>query len=219
MCNVNGADVKYTLSVIWRPVQVIHEVWYTEIMNRTLLTGLAGLALTVGTGCGRLQHGMHYDLLLDPSLTADQMQDTMAAGDGWAYSVPGLTFTYTVVACEGYPSDAHHTVCIHADSTAPTDSDGNHIDATTSWQHGLLASDDSPSADSADIIIHSVNIANGGQPLPNAFFNVIRHEMGHAMTHNHLHIAMGNLMQPAITAAQAPELITDNDIAYFWAAR
>jgi hypothetical protein len=165
-----------------------------------------------------MQHGMSYNLILDPSLTLEEQEAVVTGSYAWEKAIPGLTFHYQWSACHGF-GDSSHTICIYADQDTPLDDNGYMIDARTIFQHGFLTPSDSPASDSCSIDIHSANMANHGMPYPNVALNVVTHELGHAMTHNSQHIAAGNLMSFCIVKQPEPEVITSADMDYFWSAR
>jgi hypothetical protein len=183
-------------------------------MKLIALLPLLGLGIM---GCNS-EHGMHYDLLLDTSLSTEQVQDVLAAEEAWETAVPGLTFSTTITPCQGY-EDKKHTVCLFLDSSDPAELAAGHAAnalATTIWQHNLLASDTSASADSATVHLWSSNIA--GYPGEYAFRNICQHEIGHSLSHRSDHLAEGNLMQPE-SARDILENIETGDVDYFWSVR
>jgi hypothetical protein len=181
------------------------------MVKLTTLAVAATALFTVACGTPR---GMSYIVLLDPSLSSTQAEDVMAGGDAWSKKVPGLEFSYLVTECRG-PGDRAHAICVFNDQATPKDDAGNTILGHTGWQHGLLVVNDD---DSSTVVVHTVSIDNGGHPVA-TYLNVVAHELGHAITHNGEHIALGNLMQPATPNSETPQAITADDVAYFWAAR
>lgn len=172
----------------------------------------------MSAGCAP-DHGLTYHILIDTSLSPTQVEDVMAGGDAWSKAVPGLALDYTITPCQGYGS-WQHTVCIFLDTGNPPSEtiDGTlyQVLAKTSWEHGFLASPTSTDADSATIHVYTQVLQSQSETY--TFLNMATHELGHAFTHNSLHIGSGNLMY-AEEDGKVVEDITSDDIAYFWAAR
>src|ERR1700677_1813089 len=186
-------------------------------MSRYLLLAAAGLALLAG--CAPI-HGMHYDIMLDTSLTPSQVEDAMTARASWEAAIPGLTLDYTVSACHDYQGKAH-TICVFWDSGDPAveASPPNPLAlATTMTRHDGLLDPNGVDNDSATIHLWSLTMDRNNYNTDVSIANIISHELGHAMTHRSSHIASGNLMQPT----DAPNVMmpqTPFDVSYFWSTR
>lgn len=174
---------------------------------------LLAMSLAIGSSACASEHGMHYTILIDSSIDANQVE---AAGAEWESAVPGLSLDYVKQDCRSYGNSAH-TVCVFLDMSIPAIDSTYKIRpcATTDWSHGFLAASDSVSADSATIHLWNVVMSSEDN---DSYINVIAHEIGHSLTHNSSHIGSGNLMAPTSTG-DVVEAITESDVEYFWNAR
>ena len=171
------------------------------------LLAAIGLLAVSSIGCNNLpKPGMSYTLQLDPNLSAEQSEAIITGSYAWSEAIPGLTFTYLVQSCQAMS----HTVCISADSGTPRDDNGNRIDGHT---------DSVLIVDSSVIILHSGNLNIANSDCPNALLDTAQHELGHAVSFRGDHLAMGNLMQPALSCSQVVEKISISDVDYFWSQR
>jgi hypothetical protein len=180
------------------------------------IAGTCALMCAFSAGCAP-QHGMHYQIMLDTSLSATQVEQVIQGGDAWMQAVPGLTLDYTVSSCNSY-GEWQHTICVFLDTGSAPMSATYHEPAlaTTEWSHGFLAAPTSVDADSATVHVWQSTLDQ--QTQPDTFSNAVRHELGHAFTHTSRHIGAGNLMYGEETGLSA-EGITSADVDYFWSAR
>jgi hypothetical protein len=178
-------------------------------MKLSLLSVLAALSLS-SIACGGSQHGMHYQLLIDSSLSASEAESVMAAGAAWETAVPGLSFDYVVADCAGnaWP----HTICVLWDNGSPP---AANVLATTKWDTSTFAP--TSSQDSATVHLWSAT-RSFDDGAADRFLNVVCHELGHGLTHDSSHLSEGHLMQPETASGKVLE-ITPGDVDFFWSAR
>ncbi len=177
----------------------------------------AGLLIIVAavlgclSGCGQPGLGMTYDVLLDKSLTADEVEVAVAAGHAHIVA-EGVELKYIIASCASYQTLPAHTICIHADSDSPLDSEGFPVYGHTSFDASLAL-------DRADFVFHPVSMSNNELPYRDVLYNVMAHEFGHALAHRGDHLPVGNLMAPRMSLLAQLETITPADVAYFWSNR
>jgi hypothetical protein len=176
---------------------------------KTLLSVLALLSLS-SVACGGSQHGMHYQLLIDSSLSASEAESVLAASAAWETAVPGLSFDYVVADCAG--NAWAHTICVLWDNGSPP---AANVLATTKWDTSTFAP--TSSQDSATVHLWSAT-RTFDDGAADRFLNVVQHEIGHALCHRSDHLPQGNLMQPE-THSGSELQITSADVDYFWSVR
>lgn len=176
-------------------------------------------------GCAQPVHGMTYHIIMDSdSLSLEQQDAIVKDGMDWEDAVPGLTLSYESSPCDDTGA-WEHTICVFINAGNPTQSDIGQAYATTYWDdnHVLLTSPNTARSDSATVNIWMQSIAKYTIDLSDdnklqLFANAMRHELGHAFTHNKAHLSAGNLMQPTVSN-HVDNKITESDVAYFWETR
>ncbi len=137
--------------------------------------------------CGGL--GNSYVVQVDPSFTADEQAEVLAALDSWEAAVP-VHFTAVVASCSGISAGI---ICTHASNHAEIEarqsvSDGVGIGLTLreqSWGHVV---------DGGEVFVDVPTIEAS---YTEDFQRLVAHEIGHAMQLEH--DGRGNLMAAMAT--------------------
>jgi predicted Zn-dependent protease len=140
---------------------------------------------------------LNYSAAIDPSFSADQMEDIAVAVDGWKASIPELQVTTTVTACD---SPSAQQVCMRPVHAPPDAID----DVVGTTLPGIR--------DSATVLIYVDRIQASGMDVRALTKRTAAHELGHAMGLRHS--TAGTLMAGYVP--EQAQTVTQADVTQFW---
>jgi len=100
---------------------------------KTVVASCAIVA-AMSAGCGS-EHAMHYQIMIDTSLSPTQVEEVMTGGKMWEDAIPGLTLEYVVSPCND-TGNWTHTVCVFLDEGDPS-ADAHCYHPLVVWSTGL----------------------------------------------------------------------------------
>jgi hypothetical protein len=152
------------------------------IMNSKKQIGILGIFLLMGGCAQKTEYLSNYQVVVDPSFTAEQVQDIITAEEAWEAAVP-IVFATSVGTCSETPESTQ--ICIKQSL--------NSGDDIVLGPEAGLGGDTFAYGDYANVYLY----AWGEEQGESYMISLIEHEVGHAM--GLIHHEGCNIMNASIT--------------------